>query len=358
MTIFASAGSHGISRELWVAEYRKSEARDWARANMKGVCGCLLPTLTSSLSGVNEKAIRHDVRREKELGFWGTLLVTECGTTNAEMKRVIDVAVDESKKVGLRTMLLTSFPTLAETIEMTRYAESAGVDLALISYPALFYPKSEQEVYEYTKAVADSTNLGVMLFCIQQWNFGRLHPSDFSPALIGRLINDVPNVVAVKNEIGGPGVGGIGEVFYRFKDKVVVADPFEQNSPAWVTSYGMEFMGTSNYEYMGGEVPRYFGLLQAGKIDEAMEIYWRLHPARQASFRVAMQYIVGAGIVHRFVWKYQYWLNGFNGGPIRQPQMRIYDDQMRILRQGLVRSGITPAPGDDADFFVGRNPEE
>jgi 4-hydroxy-tetrahydrodipicolinate synthase len=340
-----------------MAEYRKHEARDWARSTMKGVCGCMMPTLNSSLTAVNERAIRHDVRLEKEYGFWGTLLVSECGTSNAEMRQVIDIGVDEARKVGLRTMLLASFATLNDTIEMVQYAEHTGVDLILISYPMLFYPKSEEDVYAYTKAVCDSTNLGVMLFCINLWNFGRLHPSDFSPQLQRRLIDDCPNVVAIKNEIGPPGVSGIAEVFYRFKDKVLISDPFEQNSPAWCMTFGMQFMGTSNYEYMAGEVPRYFKLLQEKRFDEAMAIYWRLHPARQANNQVGMQYM-GARLVHRLVWKYEYWLNGFNGGPIRQPHMRLNDGQMHTLCQGLIRAGITPVPGEDADFFVGRNPME
>jgi dihydrodipicolinate synthase/N-acetylneuraminate lyase len=356
----AAAAIYNIDqRKVWVmAEYTRQEAREWARSNMKGVCGCMLPTFNNSLTAVNERAIRHDIRLEKSLGFWGTLLVSECGTTEVEMRQVIDVGVDEAKNVGLRTALLGSFPTLNDTIRMVKYAESAGVDLVLLSYPLMFYPLSEGDIFDYTKAVADSTNLGIMLFCVDQWNFGRLHPSTFSPSLIGRLIENVNNIVAVKDEIGHPGVGGIAEVFLRFKDKVVVCDPFEQNSPAWTMTFGMPFMGSSNYEYMGGEVIKYFNLLQKKQFDAAMEIYWRLHPARQANSQIAGGFMGGTSLVHRQMWKYQYWLNGFNGGPIRQPLPRITDSQMRTLRQGLLRSGITPAPGDDAEFYVGRNPED
>jgi 4-hydroxy-tetrahydrodipicolinate synthase len=354
----AKSGVRRDGEERVVAEYGRGEAREWAKANMRGVAGCLLPTLNSSLTAVNEAAILHDVRLEKEYGFWGTLLVSECGTTTQEMRQVVDIAVPEAHRLGLRTILLASFPTLDETIRMVQYAEGQGVDLVLVSYPLMFYPRTEQEVFDYTKAVADSTRLGIMLFCINQWNFGRLHPSSFSPALIGRLIDEVPNVVAIKNEIGGPGVGGIAEVFLRFKDKVVVSDPFEQNSPAWTQAFGMQFMGTSNYEYMGGEVPKYFALLQQRKLDEAMDAYWRLHPARRASAQVMETVMPGGSLVHRQVWKYQYWLNGYNGGPIRQPHLRLNDNQMRTLRQGLVQSGITPAPGEDHEFFVGRNPME
>lgn len=341
-----------------MAEYKRSEAREWALDNMHGVCGCLLPTLNSSLTQVNEAAIRHDVRREKELGFWGTLLVSECGTTLPEMRRVIDVAVDEASSVGLRTMLLASFPTLDETIEMTRYAESAGVDLVLLSYPLTYFPVSEDEVFQFTKEVAASTSLGLMLFCIDLWGFDRLHPSGFSSELIGRLVDEVDNVVAIKNEVGEPGVAGIAEVFRRYRERVVVSDPFEQNAPAWSDAFGMSFLGTSNYEYLGAEVPKYFQLLQAGKYDDAMRAYWRLHPARTANAKLGGEAAAGTRIVHRMVWKYQYWLNGFNGGPIRQPHLRMSDAQMRAARNGLLASGFEPVGDDDADFFVGRNPME
>jgi 4-hydroxy-tetrahydrodipicolinate synthase len=109
---------------------------------------------------------------------------------------------------------------------------------------------------------------------------------------------------------------------------------------------------------MGGEVPRYFNLLQQGRVDEGMALYWRLHPARQAYAHVHESFRAGAGLVHRMVWKYQYWLSGFNGGPIRQPLPRVNDAQMRTLRQGLIRAGLTPAPGEDHEFFVGRHPME
>jgi len=337
-------------------QYGRDDARAWAREEMRGLCGCLLPTLNSSLTVVNEAAIRHDVRLEAELGYWGTLLVSECGTTDAEMCQVIDIAVAESNLARLRTMLLASFPTLGSTIEMVRYAESVGVDLVLLSYPLTFHPTSEDEIFAYTQTVAAETNLGIMLFCVNQWDFGRLHPSGFSPALIARIVDEIPTVVAVKNEVGGPGVGGIAEVFWRFGDQVVVSDPFEQNAPAWVTTHGMQFMGSSNYEYLGDGPVRIFDLLHAEKLDEAMDLYWSLHPARQANAQLAGSYMPGAGLIHRLLWKYQNWLNGFNGGPVRQPHLRLTSAQRALARDGLIRSGITPADGNDEDFFVGRFP--
>lgn len=337
-------------------EYSKSDAREWARSNMVGVCGCLLPTFTTDLRSLNEQAIVHDLRREKELGFWGTLLVSECGTTLAEMCQIIDIAAKEATQLGLHTILLGSFSTVDDLIEMSRYAEHAGVDVVMVSYPPWFYPETEDALYQYTKHVADNTDMGVMLFAIDHWNLGRLHPSGFSPRVIARLVEDVPSVVAIKDEIGGPGVGGIAEIFRRFNSRVVVTDPLEQNAPAWSHAFDMQFLGTSNYEYMGNQVVRYFELLREKSFDDAMEIYWRLHPARQANGRLMTESMAGTSLVHRQLWKYEYWLNGFNGGPLRPPHMRITDEQMRTLRSALVASGIEPTSEPDSAFFVGRNP--
>jgi hypothetical protein len=136
----------------------------------------------------------------------------------------------------------------------------------------------------------------------------------------------------------------------------VVSDPFEHNSPAWVRAFDMQFVGTDNYEFAGPKVAEYFALLRAGRFDEGMELYWQIHPSRQVKIAQTTEYMAGSNLINRLVWKYQGWLNGFNGGPIRQPTPRISDSQMRAIRDAAVRSGLEIAPGSDADFFVGRYP--
>jgi dihydrodipicolinate synthase/N-acetylneuraminate lyase len=337
--------------------YGVGEAREWAREHLRGVAGCVAPTVRSDFSGLNHAAIRHDVRLEKELGFAGILLVAETGTTSDEMREFIDIALDEAGG-ELLTILQASEATLERNVELVQYAEAAGVDLVLPSFPAAFYPTTEDDVYDYYTALAGSTSLAMFVFAIHLWNFARLHPSSFSPQLIGRLVDDCPNVVAIKNEIGAPGVAGISEVFERFNDRVVVTDPFEMNAPAWAKAYGMQFLGTSNYEYVGGVVPKMFGLLQRPDgYDAAMDLYWQVQPARQANMRLMGEATAGTSVVHRMLWKYQGWINGFNGGPIRSALSgRVNDQQMSSFRAAVAASGLAvPDEADDA-FFVGRNP--
>jgi len=137
--------------------------------------------------------------------------------------------------------------------------------------------------------------------------------------------------------------------------RILFSDPLEAHSPLTVEMFGQQWMGTSNYEYWGGAVPQYFKLLLEEKFTEAMEIYWRINPARQA--RVAIQATFAArNFIHRYLWKYQGWLHGYNGGPMRQPVMKLNDSQMRTVREPLLKSGFNLADEDNATFYVGRNP--
>jgi 4-hydroxy-tetrahydrodipicolinate synthase len=94
-------------------------------------------------------------------------------------------------------------------------------------------------------------------------------------------------------------------------------------------------------------------LCQDGRYAEAMEIYWRVDPARRANERIG---VAGANTVHRLAWKYQAWLTGFNGGPLRMPTPRLVAPQMQAYRAGAAAAGILDAPDSDAEFFIGRNP--
>jgi 4-hydroxy-tetrahydrodipicolinate synthase len=337
-----------------MAEYRKHEAREWARTKMRGVANVLIPTFTQDLQKLNERAIRHDVRKEVEYGFWGTLLVSETATTIAEYTRFAEWAADEAKG-KLRLIHHASFNTLEDNIQAVQAAERAGAELILMSYPPNFYPESNDEVYEYTKEYCAHTNLGVMLFPIPTWNFERLHPSGFAPELLNRLVADVPNVVAIKAEGGFPTIAGFVQTYKTLSDKVVVTMPLENDGLPLASLVPMQFMGTSNYEYFGAMIPKIFAMIQDGHFDKAMELYWQIHPARQTNMQ-AMAMFAGSNFLHRMLWKYQGWLNGFNGGPLRQPTMRLVDRQMKQLRQGLVASGLDVTKSADKEFFVGRYP--
>ncbi len=340
-----------------MTKYASGEAREWALANLRGACGCVQPTFTNSLDRLNAEAIRFDVRREIELGISGVLLVSECGTTPDEFREFTEIVIDEAGD-KLVTVLQASEPTIESTVAAAKMGAKAGVDLVMPSYPLYFNPTAHDDVFEFTKQVADASGLGLIIFAMDQWNFGRLHAAGFPMFLLERMVDEIPQVVSIKNEVGGPGVGGIAAVFERFNDQVVVTDPLEFNAPAWIANYGMRFMGTSNYEWMGNGVPRMLALLSNPDTwVQGMDLYWQLAPARRAHAAVCTPLVANSGLVPRMHWKYQGWLNGFNGGPIRQPHMRISAAQMSTLRNAAVASGLDITKDEDVHFYAGRNPQ-
>jgi len=336
--------------------YAKAEARAWARENLHGVANVLTPTFTSDLAGLNAEAVRHDVRLELEYGFAGALLVAETATTLDEYLEFAGWAADEAQG-RLHLIHHASFNTLDENIEAARRAGDAGADLVLLAYPPTFYPRSEEELYGYTAAFCKAVDLAVILFPVPLWGFERIHPAaGFGPDLLERLIDDLPNIVAVKAEGGMPWIGGFVHAYQRVGDRVLVTEPLEGNGIPMASLLPMPFMGTSNYEYFGDVVPRMFALVRDGDSEAAMELYWRIHPGRQANLQ-AMSMLAGSNLLHRMLWKYQGWLQGFNGGPLRAPTMRLTDRQMKGLRQGLVASGFDLEDLPDSEFFLGRNPK-
>ena len=335
-------------------QYSRAEAKDWALANWLGVCNVIMPSFSADLRSLNERAIRHDVRRNIELGFWGALLVSECGTTDAEYRRFMEIAVDEAR--GRQHFLIHgTFDTREQIIAMAQAGESIGVTGLLLGHPNTFYPRNEEELYAHLETVAGSTRLGCCLFVTAQMNLSRLHPSGYPPRVVARAA-DIPNVVAVKYEVGRPGIAGDLEVWKLLRQKrILFSDPLEAHAPLTVELFGQRWMGTSNYEYWGGAVPEYFKLLLENKFEQAMEIYWRINPARQARVAIQATY-AGANFIHRYLWKYQGWLQGYNGGPMRQPVMKLNDSQMRSVREPLLKSGFKLADEDAVTFYAGRNP--
>ena len=333
--------------------YTRSEAKTWARETFHGACNVIIPSYTSDLRSLNEAAIRHDVRRNIEFGFWGALLVSEAGTTLDEMRHFMEIAVDEAAG-NHRFLLQGVFDTSADIVTMANDAAALGVDGMLLGHPNSFYPSSARDLEDYTSEICRATDLAVVLFIVEHSNLRRLDVRGFPAEVLERLV-EIDTVVAVKYEVGRHQTAGTWDCFRRLADAdVLLSDPMEFNAPMWVDMFGMQWMGTSNYEYFGGYVPQLLDLLRAGKTDDAMEAYWAIQPARNA--RSATMNTGGANFVHRYLWKFQAWLNGYNGGPLRQPAMKLSESLMRTSADGLGKAGFDVADEPFAEFFVGRNP--
>jgi dihydrodipicolinate synthase/N-acetylneuraminate lyase len=335
--------------------YTRADARAWARDNLVGCSAVTIPSYSADLKRLNERGIRHDVARAKEFGFKHTLLCAEVAITPEENAQFTAWAADTAGP-GFGLFFHAAFNTLAENIEAVKLAEAAGATMVLLSYPAQFWPTTEREVYDYTKSFCDATRLAVMLFPLPAWGFERIHPAGMSVPLVRRLLQDCPNIVAIKSEQGFPLPAGICEMYHHFRNEVVISCPIEGDAIPLMSVMKMQFSGTSNTQWMSDYYPRAFELARKGEWEQAMEMYWKVNPARGANGAATQAYIAGTNVLNRTMWKYQDWLAGFNGGPLRAPAMRIPDRFMKMLRQGLVASGLPVTSDPDSGFMVGRHP--
>jgi 4-hydroxy-tetrahydrodipicolinate synthase len=334
--------------------YSRSDAREWAREQLKGVVSVIVPSFSNDLQALNENAIRHDVSLNISNGFRGALLVSEVAITLAEYERFTAIANEQS--AGRHLLVFhASFSTLEENIRAAKAASRNGCELVLLTYPASFYAESEADIYNYTRTFCDSTDMGVMLFPLPAWGFGRVHQADIPSSLLRLLIDDCPNIVAIKAEGGYPQIMGLVECLRLFRDEVVISSPIESDFIPVAQLTPIQFSATSNTEYFGDLMPRIFGLIGRGDFDAATRLYWQINPARKANHAAAATW-AATGLISRFQWKYQAWLSGYSGGPLRQPTMRLTDDLMRNLRQGLVRSNLPVTDLLDREFFAGRFP--
>jgi len=338
-----------------VAEYRKEDARAWAREHLAGCSSVTIPTFTRDLKKLNEAAVAHDVALGIEHGFGFTLLTTEVNISPEENARFTAVA-RETAGGRMRLIFHAAFGTLQDNVDAARLAERAGADLALLAYPPQFWPTTEQDVYEYTKSFCAATSLGVILFPIPLWGFERIHPAGMPVELVRRMLETIPNIVALKAEQGFPLVAGLCEMYHHFRDEVVISCPIEGDAVPLMSLMDIQFSGTSNTEWMSDYYPKAFELARSGRWEEAMARYWQVQPARLANSAAAQSYAGGTGVLNRTMWKYQSWLAGYNGGPLRAPAMRVPDRFMRSLRAGLKESGLPVTSSPDSEFMTGRNP--
>jgi dihydrodipicolinate synthase/N-acetylneuraminate lyase len=333
--------------------YSRSEVKERARSEWRGACNVTLPSFTSDFSDLNAQAIRHDVQLAAKHGFWGTLVASESGTTVDEYVRFLELAA-EAAPADFRLVAHLSFSTVDEALRVADAAEGIGIEAGLLSYPPGFNPRRPADIVEHTRYFAERTDLALILFAVMTWGWSHLHPSGVPPEALEEM-SRLETAAALKYEAGGTAMmASFAEVHRRCSEHLIVENPMEQYMPALVPTYDIPWIGTSGYEALGDRVPQVLAALQAGEHDRAMEIFWSCQPAREAkgAFHATFK---GANLIHRVGWKYLGWLQGYSGGLLRMPQMRLTRGQMRQLRGGLAAAGFE-IPDDDRGFAAGRFP--
>ena len=175
-----------------MASYNKSEAQEWAWDTLKGQWTTLVTPFTPD-NQVDLEGMKRNVRHVRNLGTVGAGCTWNMGEfwslSHNERIQVMDAVAEAAESSWPIGAHVTS-TNANEMISLAQHAEAQGFDLLIVA-PPYMATKTEDQVIEYVRLLADNTDLAIMFYNSPQ--FGII----MSPYGMGQLCS-IPNVVGVK----------------------------------------------------------------------------------------------------------------------------------------------------------------
>lgn len=114
--------------------------------------------------------------------------------TREEKEQLITFAVSKVNK-RVPVLIGTGGTVVAEVVELTRFAESAGADGAVVISP-YYFKLDEANLYRYYQQVAGAVQFPILLY-----NFPDRTAVNLSPQLVASLARDCSNIVGIKDTV-------------------------------------------------------------------------------------------------------------------------------------------------------------
>ena len=315
-------------------EYCRSEAKAYARANLKGIWAAALQPFAPDLS-IDEAGMRANLRHwVEDLGIDGVFIAGKQGEffsmTVEERKRVFEIAVDALRGTGAGTIMSCSDQNLDTVIGLARHAEAVGADYVVVHAPVLhFVTDRDRTLLEYYRTISNAVEIGIAL-----WS----HPDSgylMSPELCARIA-ELPNVVAIKYSVPRP---MYVELTRLAGDRLLVSTASEDEWLDNILELGWQLYLCSSPPYllqtaMDRRMREYTDLALAGNAGEARRIRDSLEPVRQA----LKQTRPGAKPhAHQKFWQE---LLGQAGGRVRPPMLELTRIEQAAVRAAFEGCGL------------------
>ena len=240
--------------------------------------GAITAIVTPFKNGqLDEEAYRELIEFQIQGGIHG---IVPCGTTgesatlsHTEHKRVVETCIDQVKK---RVVVIagTGSNNTAESLELTKHAQEAGADAALMITP--YYNKPTQEgLYQHYKTVATQTKIPIVVY-----NVPSRTSVNLLPETVARL-TDLPNIVGIKEATGDMKQGA--KVLELCGDKITVlsGDDFTVLPLLAVGGQGViSVISNVAPQDMAGMCNAFF----AGDLNRARELHYKMWPLMEAMF--------------------------------------------------------------------------
>ena len=211
----------------------------------------------------------------------GTDGLVPCGTTGEsptlshdEHKRVVEIVIEAARK-RLKILAGTGSNSTSEAIELTKHAEKAGADGALVVNP--YYNKPTQEgLYRHFRAVAESVAIPIVLYNIQSRT-----AVNIETATMARLVKDVKNIRGVKEASGS--LDQMSQVIAACGPSFSVLSG-DDNVTLALMAVGGHGVISVIANLLPRETAEMVHAALEGDIKRARELHYRLFPMARAAF--------------------------------------------------------------------------
>jgi 4-hydroxy-tetrahydrodipicolinate synthase len=318
-----------------VADYQKAESKQAARERFTGLWAAT--TTPFGADGMlDEQALRRDLDRitgglEIDGIFCGGVMSEFWALSGAERRRLVEVVVD-SCRGRCPVLAHTGSHSAAETVELTRHAEQAGADFAVVINP-YYPPASDEGLYAWFEQVCASVDIGIWLF-----DTGYSGVS-LSTELIGRLAG-IENVCGIK--VGRPHARYL-ELLAAVGEQMLVCSPHEETWLENMRDHGQRVYMSSAAPYLYQRpswrpMREYTTLALRGDIAKAEEVAATLDPVRA----VAAKWLHGKPRQIDTIASIKAWagLTGMSGGAVRAPLVSHTLAELDELAADLAVAGL------------------
>ncbi|MCH7744774.1 MAG: dihydrodipicolinate synthase family protein [Chloroflexi bacterium] len=316
-----------------MAEYTKGEALDWARENLRGQWTTLMTPFTLD-DELDEDGLRGNIRHVRELGTHGGGCTWGMGEfwslTREERMRVYDIVSEEAGgdwPIGAHV----THTSYKEMIALADHAEGVGFDLLIAAAP-YFVTKTEQQVIDFIKLLADNTSLAIMFYNSPQFGI-------VMSAKGLEQICEIPNVVGVKE-------ASFNQELSIETHQLLGRDAIISTPDEWILFKGKElgfeqqvmFANTSDWRFDKPGKNYYVQFIDKAMRGDLDEDFYDTHirAIKQVSdkwWSRTVQKFNGA--LPLPLCKYWGELMGMAGGPVRAPHAALTDDEKIELKKDL-----------------------
>ena len=317
-------------------EYKKSEAKDFSRENMRGIWAAALNPFTENLE-IDEIGFRKNIRHWLDnLEIDGLFIAGKQGEcfsmTIEERKKCMEIAVDETSKGTNQagTILSCSDQNMATTLELAKFSQDIGADYIVVHAPILHFTKKQDEtLMQFYSYISEQVDIGIAM-----WS----HPDSgylMSPQICNE-ISKLPNIVAIKYSVPRE---MYKELTQLAGDNLIVSTASEDE---WLDNieelnWRLYLCSSPPYLYQTSNDKRmreYTDLAFSGNFKQAREVRDSLNPVRDAINKTKPAEKPPA---HGKYWQE---LLGQIGGTVRRPMLDLTEDEKNNTRIAFESCGL------------------